>query len=193
MSVVARWMAAMAALAWGLGSAQAEPPADAQTVLGAGSRWRYYVLLSPPMVSAASAQAAGLGAEAKDRAIGRIADNEHDQASPILGVRTPPPPQDWSLPGFDDLGWAGHSGPLRADPLGTPWPRELSPEYGVIFGRFKFLAPDPAGVKRLWLSAAFRGGLVAYLNGKEVARAGELPASTVASSAFDALVRGGDG
>jgi hypothetical protein len=33
----------------------------------------------------------------------------------------------------------------------------------------------------------------ALIDGKEVARAGELPASAVASSAFDALVRGGDG
>jgi hypothetical protein len=33
----------------------------------------------------------------------------------------------------------------------------------------------------------------ALIDGKEVARAGELPASTVASSAFDALVRGGAG
>ena len=180
MSVVQKWtVAAFAALACGPGSgvaraeAPASAPADAGTVLGAGSRWRYHVVLSPPMVSVASAKAAGMGVEPEDRTIRRIADNEHNQTSPVLGVRNPPPPpfpSTWNLPDFDDLNWAGHRGPLRADPLETPWPRELSPECGLIFGRFKFVVNDPSAVKRLLVSVKFRGGLAIYLNGKEVAR-----------------------
>ncbi len=149
--------------------------ADGESILGIGSHWRYHVVLSAPIVSTASAKAAGMGTEIEDRTIRRIADNEHDQTSPLLGVRIPPPPQDWNLPGFDDLAWASHRGPLRGDPLGTAWPKELSPEYGVVYGRFKFMVNNPEAVKNLVVRARFRGGLVVYLNGQEIARAA-LPA-----------------
>ncbi len=168
-------------LAWGLcpSAGHTAPPVptatDEETILDIGSHWRYHVVLSPPMVSLARAKTAGMGTEVEDRTIRRIADNGRDETSPLLGVRIPPPPQDWNLPGFDDLGWASLRRPLRGDPLDTAWPKELSPEYGVVYGRFKFMVNDPEAVKKLMTRAGFRGGLAAYLNGQEVARA-SLPA-----------------
>jgi hypothetical protein len=145
--------------------------ADGEIILGISSHWRCHVVLSPPMVSLASAKAAGMGIDIEDRTIRRIADTGRDQSSPPLGIRNSPPPQDWNLPGFDDLGWASQRGPLQADPFGTAYPKELSPEYGVVYGRFKFVVNDPTAVNELAVRVAFRGGLVAYLNRQEVARA----------------------
>ena len=155
----------------------AAPAADDQAILGAGSHWRYHVVLSAPMVSAASAKAAGVANDEPSRRIERIADDRANKTPP-LGVRNDPPPVEWTTPGFDDRDWAGHRGPLQADPFGTSWPRELSPEFALVCGRFKFVVNNPAAVKKLLLSMKFRGGLVVYLNGKEVARS-SLPAGVL--------------
>ena len=71
------------------------------------------------------------------------------------------PSADWQAPDFDDSTW-----------VRDPYPqREL---YGLVAlrclrGRFNVL--DPAKVNDLTLTLRFRGGAVAYLNGKEIGRA----------------------
>jgi hypothetical protein len=84
------------------------------------------------------------------------------------------PPGEWISPDFDDSGWGRqHFFPKWANGEcdsraggGCQWVqlRQLSL-------RGKFTVTDPAAVKRLALNMVFRGGVVLYLNGKEVTRA----------------------
>jgi len=84
------------------------------------------------------------------------------------------PTANWQAPDFDDSAW-----------IRDPYPqREL---YGLIALRClrgKFEVPDPARAKELSLTLRFRGGAVAYLNGKEIGRAflpqGEIKPKTLA-------------
>jgi hypothetical protein len=83
------------------------------------------------------------------------------------------PPPDWTEVGFDDSCWSRRhffvkysNGEIdqRAGGGGaTPNLRQLSL-------RGKFTVTDPAKVKTLWLTLGYRGGVIVYLNGKEVAR-----------------------
>lgn len=76
-------------------------------------------------------------------------------------VGSPPPPADWRQPQFDDGDW------IRTPrPMGSHY-RSLA----VVCLRGKFEVDDPAQVEELSLAASFQGGVVAYLNGHEVARA----------------------
>ena len=69
-------------------------------------------------------------------------------------------PQRWELP------------PPRKERLAMVWGTDqFCNEIGLICMRGKFLVKDRAKVKKLSLSLSYRGGFVAYLNGKEVARA----------------------
>ncbi len=92
------------------------------------------------------------------------------------------PPANWQAPDFDDSTW-----------IRDPYPqREL---YGLVALRClrgKFDVPDPARAKELSLTLRFRGGAVAYLNGKEVTRAampsGAVTYETSASSSHEATL-----
>lgn len=86
---------------------------------------------------------------------------------------TPPPPPGWTAPEFDDSGWARHLGPPFAGfGYGT------APEVYLLCGRIRFGVGDPARVSRLKLKLIYRGGVLVYLNGKEVAR-GHMPPGNI--------------
>jgi hypothetical protein len=72
------------------------------------------------------------------------------------------PPQGWQQADFDDGEWQRQPGPLR-----TKY-RSLA----LTCIRGKFGVKDPAAVSDLRLDVSFQGGVVAYLNGREVGRAG---------------------
>ena len=93
------------------------------------------------------------------------------KAKRVMG--SPFPPKDWRKPEFDDGDWARHPGPL------PNYYRSLA----LICLRGKFQVDAPADVSELGLSIKFQGGLVAYLNGQEVARGG-LPAGKIDNTAL---------
>jgi hypothetical protein len=117
----------------------------------------------------------------------------------VPGFSTPLPPENWAEPAFDDSGWLHAPGieftGMRASlvrPARGGWAHELPApsrermaamrgtdpfveEVGLICMRGRFLVKDRTRVKGLSLFLSYRGGFVAYLNGKEVARA-SLPA-----------------
>ena len=84
------------------------------------------------------------------------------------------PMANWQAPDFDDSTW-----------IRDPYPqREL---YGLVALRClrgKFEVPDPARARELSLTLRFRGGAVAYINGREIGRAflpkGEIRPETLA-------------
>ncbi len=69
-------------------------------------------------------------------------------------------------PEFDDGAWWRAPGPFYGG-YGFRQPNTIA----LICLRGKFGAEDPAKVKSLTFSAVYRGGIVVYLNGKEVKRA----------------------
>ena len=77
-----------------------------------------------------------------------------------LNHETPSPSADWMSPDFDDSTW------LRG-PVG------LAPKSALVSRvclRGKFIVTDPHAVTGLQLSAGYRGGLVVYVNGRQVHR-----------------------
>ncbi|KKL49256.1 hypothetical protein LCGC14_2317320, partial [marine sediment metagenome] len=96
-------------------------------------------------------------------------------------LHTADPPADWAATSFDDRAWPRLRGPFVGGDLGR-----VDKYYGagqaMICVRGKFGVTDPAGVKRLLLSARYTGGIVVYLNGKEVFR-GHLPAGRITAAA----------
>lgn len=77
-----------------------------------------------------------------------------------------PPPADWMKPEFNDGDWWRAPGPFYG---GHGF--HDSDAVALLCLRGKFSVDDPAKVKALTLSCRYRGGIVVYLNGKEVKRA----------------------
>ncbi|MDP6504471.1 MAG: hypothetical protein QF886_12685 [Planctomycetota bacterium] len=154
-------------------------------LLTAGSLWRKHYTFIPPRISEASARAEGLKVDPSSR--------ESCLSSMITrGLNTPRPPSNWMKVDFDDTDWlqrpgaefSGHRASLvkRASLPDLPQPdrkhlvylRSTDPfveEIGLVSMRGKFLVMKRKKIRYLTLSVSFRGGFVAYLNGKEVARA----------------------
>ena len=91
------------------------------------------------------------------------------------------PPADWTSPDFDDSGWARFPGMLNVSPHYHVLAVK-SPFVSLECVRGKFTVTDPPAARSpsagegpakagdLTLSAVYRGGIVVYLNGTEIAR-----------------------
>ena len=77
-----------------------------------------------------------------------------------MGYETPAAASDWMKPDYDDRFW--HRGPLTLVPKTALLSRACL--------RGKFTATDPAAVEGLRLSATYNGGIIVYVNGKEIRR-----------------------
>lgn len=105
-----------------------------------------------------------------------------------------PPPTGWVKPEFNDSSWFHWREPRVAQNLaGTEIRRYDLDQYGffrstwtgLLCLRGRFMVSDPAKTGDMKLLVEFRGGLVAYMNGKEVGRsfmpkAGEINPDTLA-------------
>ncbi|MFH1024750.1 MAG: sigma-70 family RNA polymerase sigma factor [Planctomycetota bacterium] len=100
-------------------------------------------------------------------------------------ITTPPPPADWFQPDFNDAAWMHARGPFPGAYRGHASIWGLNMRH-LICVRGKFVVADPAAVRKLTLSMKYAGGVVVYLNGKEVFRqhmpAGEIKPETLADS-----------
>jgi len=88
---------------------------------------------------------------------------------------TPPPPEHWTRPDFDDSGWPRLRGSLM---VGVP-PQGMRDDVDALGRRrgcfrYRFLVPDTAKAGTLALRLAYHGGARVFLNGQEIAR-GHLP------------------
>ncbi len=104
-------------------------------------------------------------------------------------MKTLPPPAEWRQPDFDDSDWFRSPGPFRGESMLNAWgwgAKQMRMMSGCLSMRGKFHVDDPAAVTDLNLSLEFRGGVVVYLNGKEVARShlpkGKLSDGTAATA-----------
>lgn len=81
--------------------------------------------------------------------------------------RSPLPPSDWRKPEFDDSGWVRTKGPFGGPPIMVS---------KCLRGKFE--VTNPATVGDMSLNLVFKGGVVVYVNGKELARS-HMPAGKI--------------
>jgi hypothetical protein len=95
---------------------------------------------------------------------------------------TPPPPDDWIQPPFDDSRWGRLQEELvditGSDRAFTHMDHLTQSTAFRLSLRTRFGVADPAKVKSLRLSIAYRGGVVVYVNGQEAGR-GHIPPGAV--------------
>lgn len=92
-----------------------------------------------------------------------------------------PAPEDWADPEFSDEAWVRAPGPFFLSHLNggwVGWGKDESISTALIRMRGRFSVTDPAAVAPLELTVRYRGGVVAWLNGKEIGR-GDMPAGPV--------------
>jgi hypothetical protein len=159
-------------------------------ILKTRSYWRVFTVLRPPLWGTAAdarpepkfipsvrlPEHAELTAPARDGTEGK----RKVPALPPDQPHSPAPPDEWIRPEFDDSGWWRDPGPFFGGGQGSM--QRFSAPHGSRYGdkqtfalarlcvRGKFFVADPEKVESLTFNAEFRGGLVVYLNGVEVAR-----------------------
>lgn len=169
--------------------AAAKPQDDTVSVVGAGSRWKRYFAFFPPTISKEEAKKAGLDPEdreARSKAIrGKVGKGRRGRRENFApNLVNPLPPEGWEKPEFDDSAWLHDQATDFAisdrrvrfrdseDYLRAAWGTDrYVEEVGLIVQRGRFTVNDPSKVQQLTLSLVYRGGIVAYLNGKEITRA----------------------
>ncbi len=149
------------------------------------------VTLTGPRAGAAEAGTVILGAGGFWRAHATWREGVTTESKPFGGyqeMKTSPPPSGWTQPDFDDSNWFRSPGPFTGKSILNNYymPREMRLMSGCLALRGKFRVDNPAAVTGLTLSLEFRGGVVVYLNGEEIARAylpeGKLSPQTPATS-----------
>lgn len=149
------------ALVWGLACAGAYGAASGSAtpvvILDGRSNWRVLHSWNAP------------GAKVESEVVTVCVRRRHSTPK-TFRFMTRYPPEGWTAPEFDD----------------SPWPRVMwtrkhpvSPCVTQLSLRGKFTVTNPAKVRNLWLTLGYKGGVVVYLNGKEIARA-HLPAGKIA-------------
>ncbi len=144
-------------------SGQTEP--DAIVVLSDQSFWRFHAAWRTPATVADGKYDLGGGYSVGESGTRWIRDS--------FTRPTPPPPPDWTATDFDDSHWARHVGPPFAG-----YGYGKAPEVYLLCGRLRFGVSDPARAGQLALKLTYRGGVVVYLNGEEVAR-GHMPRAKI--------------
>ena len=142
-----------------------------QVILDEGSSWRMFAAWNTPVVRKGTELVPDSGSRG------------------YFAACTAPPPADWMRPEFVDGSWSRWSLSRQrrreydygfAPAWGAP-----GPTLSLMCLRGRFAVKDPARVRGLHLSLAYRGGVVVYVNGREVARAhlpkdGKIEPTTVA-------------
>lgn len=140
-------------------------------ILSEGSVWRCHVTRGSEVVrlnTGETAYLSELNPASQVKSVGRYLMQLHETKEPRF---TETPGDVWTDPDFDDSDWLRSRGPFVWK-YGEYAPRALL----CIRGRFE--VRDSAGAGDLTLTAGFHGGLVFYLNGREVARA-HMPAGPI--------------
>jgi hypothetical protein len=125
-------------------------------------------------------------AQAYRTPVKRAGDKLEDCKREWFATSSPPVPAGWEGPDFDDSSWARFRLARKRAPevdWGFWQSSAMPPTVSRQVLRGKFKVDDPAAAKDLKLSLAYRGGVVVYLNGKEIARA-HLPQGALGADAL---------
>lgn len=128
------------------------------------SKWRFPTVIIPPrhfQVIFASGKDRAYRARYHESLIRR-----GDNWRYFVGAQAPP--VNWFSPGFDDAGWT--SGPSGFG-YGDNDDSTVVPQTISLFIRTTFTISDPSAVEYALLHIDYDDGFIAYLNGREIARA----------------------
>jgi hypothetical protein len=151
-------------------------------ILNTHSFWRCYLTLKPSLYGTSAS-----ASPPSSRTYSPAGTGTHTLTATQPDL--PYPPADWMQIDFDDSEWWRHPAPFPSMPFD---PDRTWNHYGdnqpiglaLICARGKFTVTDLTEVKELKISCMYRGGIVVYLNGKEVLRnhmpAGEIKMDTLA-------------
>jgi hypothetical protein len=164
-------------------AAGAPPDSDrAHLILGNTSVWRSYLVNRRPVVRV-DQDLKELGFHSYG-GVWMVADGVKDL---LPTMESAAPPANWSAADFDDRAWTPLPGPFFPSHHGHAYCKQVEdagyvyfegiwPTLAAICLRGKFQVADPTTAGDMKLSVAYRGGVVVYLNGREIARA-NLPES----------------
>ncbi|MFC1672447.1 hypothetical protein ACFL01_04860, partial [Planctomycetota bacterium] len=168
------WTAALCLCVAGAPAGDTKPAESGTVILDTFSYWRVHITLRPVPF--------GTSEKAEPHEKGMVAANSYSRGSTVPPDRpkTPLPPDGWMNPEFDDARWWRDPGPYWggkdrgvygiARPHNNRWGAWQASTIALMCMRGKFQVTDPAQVKSLKLAMNYRGGMVIYLNGKEVKR-----------------------
>ena len=145
-------------------------PAERMTVLCNDSYLRGYMAFRTPVQISKDGQLKTcLAPEGKD-------------PKPMPPLQSPLPPADWMKADFDDSSWERRRAPVEMSP-GFATGHSLAARDSVTINsliclRSRFVVDDPAKVQDFKLSVEYVGGVVVYINGRELVR-GNIPAGEV--------------
>jgi hypothetical protein len=145
-----------AALLVGQGHA-GEPEDEDESILDTSSYWRCLFVHSAPVVR-------------MGQRIESLEPGGKRWSAPLAA--------NWMKNGFSDESWGRRPGPFFWPPFGFTITGAGSPDLSLIRLRGYFQVKDLASAAGLTISVYYRGGLVLYLNGKELAR-GNLPSGAI--------------
>lgn len=147
--------ASLTAFALTLFAATAASAQDAP-VLDTSSYWRTHYTIMQPIYLKAGVQT-------------KMPINTFGCKNAWMQFSTALPPKDWAAADYSDAGWLRLAGLMVAST--TKDADTKSPLFGLECLRGKFTVADPAAATGLKLTVEYRGGIVAWINGKELARA----------------------
>jgi len=164
--------------------AAAPAPAPSGVLLENGSFWRYHVTWGTelarkeggelvPIHPAVTGERYYQKVDGKRKRLYRMKVHPTHRASPL-------PADDWRKAEFNDSTWQRKKGPFSAGALGSSKRGYKSTPLICLRGKFK--VGNPAGVGELKLSVSYLGGIIVYLNGKELGR-GHMPKGKVEPAA----------
>ena len=137
---------------------RAAVPAGGVEVLGARTIWRFHTTYRP---------FGGNCAKALELKRTRWVRWGEELAAPL-------PAAGWERAGFDDSGWPRRRGPFFGGYGSARWPGTA-----LLCLRVRFGVVEPSKAKGVTLELAYRGGVVVFVNGTEVAR-GHVPDGEIA-------------
>ena len=151
------WAALLALVCFGLTTATAAEAPSGTVILDTQSHWRHITMLTPQM-------------RTPDGALERLKSLRAPTARTLLEFASDPPPKEWREVGFDDSSWLRVPGATPLLPAYSYGDIRQQHHFALFCLRGKFEVTDPARAGELTLSASYRGGVVAWLNGKEIGR-----------------------
>ncbi len=137
---------------------------DEAVLIGKNTAWRHYIVQSTEEMRLPSGEIVPVSISGGRRSAPKV--KQHASVS-----RSELPADNWMQPEFDDSGW-----PLRLLPTRTGRNRAIS----LLCLRNRFFVENPKAAGPIKLSVAYRGGVMVYVNGKEVKRS-DMPESEVTS------------